>query len=54
MSAASLLFDAPGPKARARYRLFTLLGLILAVGMLALVLWKLNQSGQRLCRSCSR
>ena len=46
MSAASLLFDAPGPKARARYRLFTLLGLILAVGMLALVLWKLNQSGQ--------
>ena len=46
MSAASLLFDAPGPRARARYRLFTLLGLILAVGMLALVLWKLNQSGQ--------
>ena len=46
MSAASLLFDAPGPRARARYRLFTLLGLLLAVGTLALVLWKLGQSGQ--------
>ena len=46
MSAASLLFDAPGPRARARYRLFTLLGFLLAVGTLGLVLWKLGQSGQ--------
>ena len=46
MSAASLLFDAPGPRARARYRLFTLLGFLLAAGTLGLVLWKLGQSGQ--------
>ena len=46
MSAPSLLFDAPGPRARARYRLFTVVGLLLAAGVLALALWKLGQSGQ--------
>jgi glutamate transport system permease protein len=46
VSAPSLLFDAPGPRARARYRLFTLLGLLVAAGVLALALWKLGQSGQ--------
>jgi glutamate transport system permease protein len=46
VSAPSLLFDAPGPRARARYRLLTLVGVLLAAGVLALVLWKLGQSGQ--------
>jgi glutamate transport system permease protein len=46
VSAPSLLFDAPGPRARARYRLFTLVGLLLAAGVLGLALWKLGQSGQ--------
>jgi len=46
MSAPSVLFDVPGPRARARYRVFTLVGLLLAVGLLALVLWKLGQTGQ--------
>ena len=46
MSAPSLLFDAPGPRARARYRLFTVVGLLLAAGVLGLALWKLGQSGQ--------
>ena len=46
MSAPSLLFDAPGPRARARYRLLTVVGLLLAAGVLALALWKLGQSGQ--------
>jgi glutamate transport system permease protein len=46
VSAPSLLFDAPGPRARARYRLFTVVGLLLAAGVLALALWKLGQSGQ--------
>ena len=46
MSAPSLLFDAPGPRARARYRLLTLVGFLVAAGVLALVLWKLGQSGQ--------
>jgi glutamate transport system permease protein len=46
VSAPSLLFDAPGPRARARYRLLTLVGFLVAAGVLALVLWKLGQSGQ--------
>jgi glutamate transport system permease protein len=46
VSAPSLLFDAPGPRARARYRLFTVVGLLLAAGVLGLALWKLGQSGQ--------
>ena len=46
MSAPSLLFDAPGPRARARYRLLTFVGLVLALGVLALALWKLGQAGQ--------
>ena len=46
MSAPSLLFDAPGPRARARYRLLTVVGFLLGVGGAALVLWKLGKSGQ--------
>ncbi len=46
MSSASVLFDAPGPRARARYRLLTFLGVLVGLGGLALVLWKLGQSGQ--------
>ena len=46
MSAPSLLFDAPGPRARARHRLLTLVGFLLALGVLGAVLWKLNQAGQ--------
>ncbi len=46
MSAASLLFDAPGPRARARHRLLTVVGVLIGLGGLALVLWKLGQSGQ--------
>jgi glutamate transport system permease protein len=46
MSAASVLFDAPGPRARARYRMLTVVGVLIGLGGLALVLWKLGQSGQ--------
>jgi glutamate transport system permease protein len=46
VSAASLLFDAPGPRARARHRLLTVVGVLIGIGGLALVLWKLGQSGQ--------
>ena len=46
MSAPSVLFDAPGPRARARYRLLTVVGLLVALGVLALALWKLGQAGQ--------
>lgn len=44
--ATSVLFDAPGPKTRARHRLYTVVS---AVGLVALVgaaLWRLWQKGQ--------
>jgi glutamate transport system permease protein len=43
---ASLLFDAPGPRARARHRLLTVVGVLIGLGGLALVLWKMGQAGQ--------
>lgn len=46
MSASSVLFDAPGPKARARHRVLTIVGLVLAAAVLAVVLWKFGQAGQ--------
>ena len=46
MSAPSLLFDAPGPRARARHRVLTVVGFLIGLGGLALVLWKLGQAGQ--------
>jgi len=46
VSAPSLLFDAPGPRAQARHRLLTVVGVLIGLGGLALVLWKLNQAGQ--------
>jgi glutamate transport system permease protein len=46
VSAPSLLFDAPGPRARARHRLFTAVGVLIGAGGLAVVLWKLGSEGQ--------
>ncbi|MFM6831959.1 MAG: amino acid ABC transporter permease [Novosphingobium sp.] len=46
MSAASLLFDAPGPRARTQHRLFPTFGVLVGAGGLALVLWKLGAEGQ--------
>lgn len=37
MSAQAVLFDAPGPKARARYRILAVVGVLLIVGLLLLV-----------------
>jgi glutamate transport system permease protein len=42
----SILFDAPGPKARARHRLLTGVGVLIAAATIGLVLWKLGQAGQ--------
>jgi glutamate transport system permease protein len=41
-----VLFDLPGPKARARIRIGTLVGSLLIVGLLALVLVRLGANGQ--------
>jgi glutamate transport system permease protein len=43
---ASVLFDAPGPKARRRYALLALLGVLLAGGLLYLALGKMADAGQ--------
>jgi glutamate transport system permease protein len=44
--AARVLFDEPGPRGRARIRLFTVLALVLLAGLLALALYQFGRSGQ--------
>ena len=46
MSAESVLFDAPGPRARRRHAILTVFGMLLAVGTIAVVLWKFKAQGQ--------
>jgi len=46
MSAPNLLFDAPGPKARVRHRILTVLGMVLAAGVAWLALAKMKDAGQ--------
>ena len=46
MSAQNVLFDAPGPRARRRHAILTVLGFVLAAATLALVLWKFAAQGQ--------
>lgn len=43
---ASVLFDAPGPRARARHRLFTAVGIVIALAILYLVVRKFDETGQ--------
>ena len=46
MSAQNVLFDAPGPRARRRHAILTIVGFVLAAGGVALVLWKFAAQGQ--------
>ncbi|MFT4296372.1 MAG: amino acid ABC transporter permease [Micropruina sp.] len=46
MSAPTVLFDAPGPKARLRHNIFTVIGALLIAGVLYLALAKLAETGQ--------
>ncbi|MGL5866448.1 MAG: amino acid ABC transporter permease [Dermatophilaceae bacterium] len=46
MSAPTVLFDAPGPRARARHRAFTALSLLAAAGLIYVVLRRFGESGQ--------
>ena len=46
MSAQTVLFDAPGPKARRRHAILTVIGFALAAVTAGLVLWKLQAQGQ--------
>jgi glutamate transport system permease protein len=43
---ASVLYDAPGPRARARYRLYGLLSSLVLAALLAYVVWRFYDTGQ--------
>jgi glutamate transport system permease protein len=43
---ASVLFDAPGPRARRRHALLAVLGLVILVAIIGLVLRKMHSAGQ--------
>jgi glutamate transport system permease protein len=43
---ASVLFDSPGPRTRARHRFYTIAALLFLAGMLGLVGWLLHVNGQ--------
>jgi glutamate transport system permease protein len=44
--AASVLFDAPGPRTRARHRLYAVISTVALAGIGAFVLWRLFLAGQ--------
>lgn len=44
--AASVLFDAPGPKTRSRHRVYAAVSLIALAGVVAIAVWKLSERGQ--------
>ena len=43
---SSVLYDAPGPRARLRNRLYTVAGVLLVLGALAAIVWRLDFAGQ--------
>ncbi len=46
MTASTVLFDAPGPKARARHRTYSVVALVLIVAVLGYVVYRLADAGQ--------
>ncbi len=46
MSAESVLFDAPGPRARRRHAMLTVVGVVLALGIVGLVVQKMASANQ--------
>ena len=44
--AASVLYDEPGPKARARFRMYNVVFLVVVLAVLAGIVYKFNQTGQ--------
>lgn len=43
---ASVLFDSPGPKGRRTIAIMNAVGIVIALALVALVLWKFGQEGQ--------
>ena len=46
MSVQAVLFDAPGPRARRRHLILTIIGIVLVLGLLSVVVWQLNEKNQ--------
>ncbi|MEU6393411.1 amino acid ABC transporter permease [Streptomyces sp. NPDC046939] len=46
MSGSSVLYDAPGPKARVRNRIYTIIGSLAVLGLIAFTLYRMNVTGQ--------
>lgn len=46
MSVQAVLFDAPGPRARRRHAILTVIGALLVLSVLAVVVWQLNEKNQ--------
>lgn len=44
--AASVLFDAPGPRTQARHRLYTAISAVVLLAILGGILWQLERKGQ--------
>jgi glutamate transport system permease protein len=43
---SSVLFDTPGPRARGRHRIYSVIAALVLLGIAALVLWRMNETGQ--------
>lgn len=43
---SSVLFDNPGPRTRARHRLYSLITALVMLGLVGLVLWQFGRTGQ--------
>lgn len=43
---ASVLFDAPGPKTRARHRLYGAISIVVLLALLGFVIYRFNETGQ--------
>ncbi len=46
MSTASVLYDVPGPRARARNRLYAVLSALLVAAVLGFIIWRFAETGQ--------
>lgn len=42
----SVLYDAPGPRTRARHRIYAVVSIVLLVGLVLAVLWRMRDRGQ--------
>ncbi|TIC85950.1 amino acid ABC transporter permease [Nocardioides sp. GY 10113] len=46
MSTTNVLFDTPGPRARARHRIYTVVGTLVLLAILAVMIWRLAAENQ--------